>query len=205
MGWDFWGSDGWVYFSSAAANWIRVLETGGPVEVVNRAGQRGVRLEYDWPEVLPNGKVSSDRSRSWRSSLTTASLAVLDLGNARDTGPRRSGVYARYLSTGHLLYVTADGSLFARPFDDGSTRDSPVPSRGISDPDDGWLRLSVNSTSPKTATFIYQAGAGAEHQIVCGRSDARVAEPVDAELERHLPESRVVTRRNSARYGHGCQ
>jgi serine/threonine-protein kinase len=172
----FWGSDGWVYFSSAAGQLTRVLETGGPVEVVIEPDSMDSGFEYDWPEVLPNG--NGLIFQIWRSSLTSASLAVLDL-ETREIRDLGEGVYARYLSTGHLLYITAEGSLFARPFDDDRLEFT-----GEAVPLESQIRTMAGSgvgqfDVSQNGHFIYQAGAGAEHQIV--RVDrSGVAQPVDA-------------------------
>ncbi len=173
----FWGSDGWLYFSSAAGHLTRVLATGGPVEIVLAPDSAISGLEYDWPELLPNQKALV--FQVWRSSLGNASLATLSL----ETGEMRElvadAVYARYLSTGHLLYVTFDGSLFARPFDQDRLEFTGEPValesgiRTMSGAGVGQFDVSQNGH------LIYQTGAGGEHQIV--RVDRNgVAELIDS-------------------------
>ena len=69
-----------------------------------------------WPSALPDGRGVLVRIRELGNAMSDYRIVVLDL---RD-GSRKDlvrGVVARYSPTGHLLWVTADGSLHAQRFD----------------------------------------------------------------------------------------
>jgi serine/threonine-protein kinase len=111
-----WGPDGWLYFTMAAGRLSRVRVTGGAIDtiVAPDSAEFVVGVEYDWPEVLPNGKGLV--FQIWRSSIGNTDIGVASL-KTREVRVLTQGVYARYLPAGYLLYVTFDGALWARPFD----------------------------------------------------------------------------------------
>jgi serine/threonine-protein kinase len=112
-----WGSDGGILFSpvGSAALW-RVSDTGGePKQVTTLDPGRG-ETTHRWPQILPGGEAAIFTANDLSGNYDRARLEVLRF----DTGERRTllegGTDARYLSTGHLVFLRA-GSLFAVPFD----------------------------------------------------------------------------------------
>ena len=116
-----WGPDGFVYGEGltfggdSTRGLVRVPETGGDPEVVTTIALDQGERDHSWPEALPNG-AGVLFTISYGTGIASRDLAVLDLV----TGEYRvliEGVAAKYAHSGHLLYVTADGSLMAAPFD----------------------------------------------------------------------------------------
>ena len=110
-----WGTDGQVYFSTAAGLMRQPATGGGIAELIAAAESVGSDGEVylGWPDVLPNGKgvlfaIFHD--------LLPSRIAVVDLS----TGQSRvlvQGQLGRYAKSGHLVYVREDGGLMAAPFD----------------------------------------------------------------------------------------
>jgi eukaryotic-like serine/threonine-protein kinase len=111
-----WGADGHILFSpsGSAALW-RVRDTGGEPKQVTTLDPRRGEGTHRWPQILPGGKAAIFTSHRSSGSYDDARIEVLHL----DDGQRRvlleGGSDARYLPTGHLVFLRA-GSLFAVPF-----------------------------------------------------------------------------------------
>jgi serine/threonine-protein kinase len=108
-----WAEDGFIYFNGPQGTISRIPAGGGSPEVIARpdSGSSG----YGLVDVLPGG-------RGFVVALTSGGpsqnrqIAVMSEsgGNVKILFP---GVMARYATSGHLVYVTADNTLMAVPFD----------------------------------------------------------------------------------------
>jgi Tol biopolymer transport system component len=111
-----WGSDDTIYFTPLWTMGIwRVPVRGGQAELVIAPEVGKSERAYLWPEVLPGGKTVL--FTAWTGgSFDGAHIVALRL----DTRERRTviegGTYARYVSTGHLVYARG-AELLAVPFD----------------------------------------------------------------------------------------
>ena len=107
-----WGPDDTIVF--AASGLYRVSAAGGtPVVVTTPAFELG-EFEHRWPEILPDGRAVL--FTAWSGSIDRARIAVQSLvGDARKTLVE-GGSYARYSTTGHLVYYQA-GALTTSSFD----------------------------------------------------------------------------------------
>ena len=111
-----WAPDDMIYFGSRRGL-MRVPATGGTLEPAATLllGEGGHYL----PQILPDeNTVIFTSFNSGKYSVVAQSLADIEkrqviLPEGRD---------ARYLPTGHLLYATEIGSLFAMPFDPGQLK-----------------------------------------------------------------------------------
>jgi len=109
-----WGPDGAIYFTRADG--IRRLPSGGgPVEEVTRVERATGDVAHAWVNVLPNGKAALFTITRATSGLYD--IAVVNL-RTREVRILFRGTYARYAPTGHIVYTTAEGGLFAVGFDD---------------------------------------------------------------------------------------
>jgi serine/threonine protein kinase/Tol biopolymer transport system component len=106
-----WGSDGMVYFSRYAAGIARVASSGGAVEEVSRPG---TGVAHEALDVLPNGRAALLTIRN--ETANTSEIGLLDFGTGQ-VRPLFAGARARFASSGHVIYTTADGRLHAAPFD----------------------------------------------------------------------------------------
>jgi DNA-binding winged helix-turn-helix (wHTH) protein/Tol biopolymer transport system component len=108
-----WGEDGRIYFARSSRSGLSVVSAdGGQTQALTELGSD---IAHGWPELLPDGRHVLF-SRWERGALDEAKIEVLTLS----TGERRTivegGFGARYLTTGHLVYVR-QASLLAVSFD----------------------------------------------------------------------------------------
>lgn len=106
-----------VFAPTPASGLVRVSADGRhPLPATTLDFAKGERT-HRWPEVLPDGRsVLFTIAHARSASFEEAETAVVSL----DTGERRTihryGCSARYVPTGHLVYLRS-GSLMAAPFD----------------------------------------------------------------------------------------
>jgi serine/threonine-protein kinase len=136
---------------------------GGPLQVVTRIDSTRDEIDHMWPSALPNGKGVLFQVLHGN-NLADTDIAVVDL----ETGEHRylvRGSYAVYATSGHLVYVTIDGTLMARPFDQDNLELTGEPrawAEGLGGRFAGAADLSVSATG----TLIYATGAAANVQPV---------------------------------------
>ena len=120
-----WTADGTIVFGQGSAGIWEVSANGGEPRVLVKGGGN---WRYHGPQKLPNGKALLFTFKEGIASWDEATIAVEQL----DTGERktliRGGSDARYLPTGHLIYVV-ESTVFAVPFDLGrlEVTGGPVP------------------------------------------------------------------------------
>jgi len=157
-----WGSDGYIYYDRIGVGGLmRVPEAGGKAESISRLDSTRGELQHSWPDVLPNGRgVLFTASHHGPGAMggPEEELAVLDLA----TGTHRvllKGIFARYARSGHLVYVTASGTLMAAPFDQDRMQLTGDP---VSLGDGVGVRVgggAVDLAISATGTLWYSAGA----------------------------------------------
>ncbi len=112
-----WAPDDSIIFApTGTSTLMRVLARGGEPDAISTLDSQRGEVGHRWPEVLPGR--NAVLFTAWTGSIEEAIVAAIDL----DTGERRDlveGTHARYASTGHLVYASADGTLLAVPFDPG--------------------------------------------------------------------------------------
>ena len=107
-----WGDDGFIVYVSNGVRLSRVSGSGGPTEVISDT-TRG--LSKLWPWVLPGGRaVLFERCTNF---CGTHDLALLDLDTKEETTLVEGATRGWYLPTGHLVYATEEGALYAATFD----------------------------------------------------------------------------------------
>jgi len=107
-----WGDDGFIVYVSNGARLSRVSGSGGATEVASDTTPGVARL---WPWVLPGGRaVLFERCTS---ICAAHDLALLDLDTKKVTTLVEGATRGWYLPTGHLMYATDEGALYAAAFD----------------------------------------------------------------------------------------
>jgi len=112
-----WGTDGTILFSPLGSEPLfRVSDKGGEPKAATTLDRKKGEKTHRWPQILPGGKAAIFTIADLTGNYDSARIGVLML----ETGERRTllegGTDARYVPTGHLVYLRA-GSLFAVPFD----------------------------------------------------------------------------------------
>src|SRR2546426_3454106 len=124
-----WGPDGFIYVDAntngggllrveakpgAKPSWFTVLDTA--------SGE----FDHTWPDVLPNGKgvlfTVRFSGKYGAKGRTSSAIAVADIPSGKYRVIVDDAMYARYASSGHLLYVTGNKTLMVVPFDQSSMK-----------------------------------------------------------------------------------
>lgn len=102
---------------------LRVSAAGGTPQALTSLDPSRDEIGHDWPEILPGGKAVL-----FTVTARDQQIAVQSLETGRRQVVIRGGSHARYVPTGHLVYVRA-GVLLAVPFDLArlEVRGLPVP------------------------------------------------------------------------------
>ena len=152
-----WGSDNRIVFMGSGGRLFRVSVEGGEPEMLATPSVERGEVRYAWPEVLPDAR-SVLFTIIYQGSGVGTEVAVLNLETRKMRTLFRGGSMARYVPTGHLVYLAGD-TLEARAFDPDAleVRGDPVSLnirvatlalRG------GQFDLSSNGT------LVYVAGGG---------------------------------------------
>lgn len=113
------GLDGYIYATAQSRGIVRLANSpGAPLQHITRVDTASGESNHSWPEVFPNGKAVLFTIQYGRGSAGAKGpvIAVADIA----TGKYQvlvSGVRARYLPSGQMLYSTLDGTLMTTPFD----------------------------------------------------------------------------------------
>jgi serine/threonine-protein kinase len=113
-----WALDNSIIFATGnpATGLQRVSAEGGTPEVLTQPDLAQDEGDHVWPEMLPGGGGVLFTITSRTGGLDKAQIAVRDLRTGTRKILLRGGSHARYVASGHLVYVAA-GTLRAVPFD----------------------------------------------------------------------------------------
>jgi serine/threonine-protein kinase len=113
-----WSTDGSIIFTPGSdAPLYRVSANGGALEAISTLDTSARERSHRWPATLPGGKaIVFSVAYEVGNPLDDANIAVLDPTTGKHKVLIKGGVFARYLSTGHLVYARRR-SLLAVPFD----------------------------------------------------------------------------------------
>ena len=113
-----WGDDGSIIASLGPSGGLfRIPSTGGVPKPVTTLDRDRAEVTHRWPSMLPGSRSALFTSHT--RLLGGFDEADIDVVNLRD-GSRKTlvkgGMHARYLPTGHIVFLRR-GTLFAAPFD----------------------------------------------------------------------------------------
>ncbi len=155
-----WGEDGTVVLTPTPRVALsKVSSAGGIPEVLTTLDKQAGEVTHRWPQVLPEGKaVLFTSSTNW-DNYEDADLVVYSMASRQRKTVHRGGFHARYLPSGHLVYVH-EGTLFAIPFDlkrlEVTGQPAPILEGVVTRPDNGGAQFSFS----ETGTLVYVAGRG---------------------------------------------
>jgi len=112
-----WSSDGYLYYDGhlSGDGLARIRDSGGKPEIVTRADSGSGERYHFHPNALPNGR-GLLFVIAHAGGPATFDLAILDSRNGKHR-VLAHGVAGWYAESGHLVYVTTEGTLIAAPFD----------------------------------------------------------------------------------------
>jgi Tol biopolymer transport system component len=112
-----WGASGTILFSPFGHGGLfAVSDKGGELRAVTRLDEAKGEFTHRWPRILPGGKAAIFTANVGTGSYDDARICLVVLATGATRTLVEGGTDARYVPTGHLVYVRS-GSLFAVPFD----------------------------------------------------------------------------------------
>ena len=182
-----WGADGQIIFGtlfgSGGAGLYRVSAGGGEPETLTTVETEQGETAHMWPFVIPGREavVFVISTGTALNALTSGQLAVLDLATGDVMRLGLAGVSPHYVSTGHLIYAAADGSVRAVPFDATSlaVTGNPVPLvEGVAVKGSGRANFSISDNG--RLVYSLGGGGGGQRSLVWVNRDGG-EEPVAAD------------------------
>jgi len=156
-----WGEDGTIVFQASTAPFaklMRVSDEGGdtPVPMIAEGVNDGAQR---WPQVLPGGRAVIYSTNVTPTGWDSASVVVQPLPQGEPRTLIEGGFHARYVASGHLLYVQGS-TLFAVPFDLNrlERRGRPVPL--INDVSTNAVTGGAHYAVSNDGVLAYLSGAG---------------------------------------------
>ena len=201
-----WDEDGYIYFNASDRGGPirRVHVSGGPVEDVTpwRDGDGG----HGWFHLLPGGETGLFTVQG-----SPPRIEAIDLRTGERTTVTEGG-RSYYTETGHLVFGSADGRVFAAPFDVRNLRLEAAPEAVVSEvrrvddiplywlaSDGTLLYFSDESSAPRRAQLVWVDRSGRNTPLDPGRSFT----PGSSNLVRYSvsPDGRSVVYRDAASPG----
>jgi DNA-binding SARP family transcriptional activator/Tol biopolymer transport system component len=164
-----WGRDGMIYADcDADAGLVRVEAKPGAIpKRFTTLDTANGEIDHTQPDVLPNGKgvlfTVESRGKTAVRGATSFAVAVADIPSGKHHAIVNNAMYARYAASGHLLYVTTNGTLMIAPFDQNSMKTTGEPTvldEGIRHGIAGSADLAVS----EEGTLVYATSAGQGNQ-----------------------------------------
>src|SRR6266513_4822013 len=161
-----WGPDNFIYADAFSDNvgLLRVEAKPGarPSWFTTLDTARG-EIDHAWPDVLPNGEgvlfTVRFRGKNGARGRISLSIAVDDIPSGKHRVIVDDAMYARYTTSGHLLYVTTNKTLMVVPFDQNSMKVTGEPTALTEGMRLGFLGGSADLAVSATGTLVYATGA----------------------------------------------
>jgi len=109
-----WGLDGTVLYTRSGDGLWRIPAAGGTPERLTTLDPARREWSHWYPQALPGGRAAIFNNFS--TPLARSRIEAVELATGRRTVLLDGAVFARYVASGHLLFVR-DGAIFAVPFD----------------------------------------------------------------------------------------
>ncbi|HTY09557.1 MAG TPA: protein kinase [Bacteroidota bacterium] len=146
----YWTKDNFILFGNINNSIYRVPSGGGtPVAATYLDTAQG-EISHRFPQLLPDGKTVIFTVKN--NSMTTFNDALIVAENIQTHERKtlvRGGAYARYISTGHIIYIRGS-SIYAVPFDPdrAAITGSPLPVEegGMMNPLSGDANYGVSNS-----------------------------------------------------------
>jgi serine/threonine-protein kinase len=173
----WWGADGHIYLNDTRSIIGRLPESGGEIEGLSTLDSSNGELNHVFPQALPGSRGVLFTVWHANAAAGTMEIAVVDVA----TGQHEilfPGVFARYSPSGHIVYVSAEGTLLAVPFDLDRLEVSGTPVALVEDVNlqpFGSIDLAVSDEG----TLLYQVGGGSGALELVWISRDGTAEVVD--------------------------
>ncbi|HJP60388.1 MAG TPA: BTAD domain-containing putative transcriptional regulator [Gemmatimonadaceae bacterium] len=174
-----WASDGFIYVDGRGYEpLLRVrARAGAAPEWFTSLDRSRQEIDHSWPDVLPNGKGVLFGVTSYVAQDSVGyAIAVAEIPSGRHHVIVPDAVYARYATSGHLLYITTSKKLMVVPFDQNSMRVTGDPKLLLDSMRLGRFGAADLAVST-SGTLVYATGGGpGRRELVWVTRDGRVQE-----------------------------
>jgi serine/threonine-protein kinase len=155
-----WGDDDRIVFAAGNREGLsRVPSAGGKPEPLTELDKATNEITHRWPQVLPGSKAVLFTTHNAGSAFDNATIVVQSLETKERKIVQRGGSYARYLRSGHLMYMH-EGTLFAAAFDldrlELAGQPAPAVEEVITTSGTGSAQFAVS----ETGLLLYAPGRG---------------------------------------------
>jgi serine/threonine protein kinase/Tol biopolymer transport system component len=160
-----WGEDGTIVFTPDIRNALsRVSSAGGQAQPLTTLDTQASEATQRWPQVLPGGKAVLFTSNTHANNVGDSDIVVYSMASGQRKTVQRGGIYARYLPSGHLVYIH-EGTLFAVPFDlkrlEMTGQPAPILEGVLAQPFGGGAQFSFSDTG----NLVYVTGRGGGQNV----------------------------------------
>ncbi len=152
-----WGSDGYIYFDADQGGLQRVRPDGSDRKTVMPLDIAHHEAGIAWPQVLPGAHTVIMRLRHLDDVPADFSIVAVRIGSGERATLAR-GVSAAYVP-GHLLFVTADGTLDVAPFSERKLRITGPSAAALSDVRIAGNYSGVDLAVSEDGVLHYMAGS----------------------------------------------
>jgi serine/threonine-protein kinase len=145
-----WGEDGTIVVApSQTSGLFRVPAAGGTLKPLTRLDEAADEASHRWPQILPGGTHALYTVAVEDGTYDEARVEVVSLATGERRRVLEGGAHARYLPSGHLVFVRG-GRLLAVPFDPVPMKVQGTPQivvEGVRyDPQNGGSHVAVSAT-----------------------------------------------------------
>jgi serine/threonine protein kinase/Tol biopolymer transport system component len=162
-----WGEDGTIVLAPhQTSGLLRVAAGGGTPRTLTRLDESADEGSHRWPQVLPGGTHALYTVAVEDGTYDEARVEVVSLASGERKRILEGGAYARYVPSGHLVFVRG-GRLLAVPFDPVRLEVKGIPQivvEGVRyDPQNGGSHIAVSGTG----ALVYGPGVpgSSEHPL----------------------------------------
>jgi Tol biopolymer transport system component len=162
-----WGEDGIIVFTpDLRVALSKVSSAGGTPQPLTTLDKQAGEATQRWPQVLPGSKAVLFTSNTGviEASQEDSEIVVYSMASGRRKTVQRGGFYARYLPSGHVVYMH-EGTLFAVPFDlkrlEVTGQPAPILEGVVANPGFGSAQFAFSDTG----NLVYIAGRGGGQNV----------------------------------------
>ena len=186
-----------VFAMSGAAAVLRRPAGQTAWTAATEADSTGLEGAHAWPQLLPGGRLLLFTVLGPGMMWNGARLVVQDLETRVRTTIAEEGTFGRYLSSGYIVYATAEGNLEAVPFDAGARRVTGPPVVVAPGVRVAYWGGAADFAIAENGTLAYVRGSTwALHHLTemdrTGRVVRRIGDPATFEVLSLSPDGRSV-------------
>jgi serine/threonine-protein kinase len=193
-----WGEDGTIIATlSNRGGLSRVPAEGGQPTLFARVNAESLEQGYRWPQLLPDGKSVLCNLNNIGANFGASPIVIVSVtANQRKVLPNIAGMYPRYLSTGHIVFVK-QGTMFAAPFNlehlEVKGPAAPVLERISADTAFGSAQVDFSSNG----AMLYRRGRtdgifSMEWLDISGKTQSILTEPASFRSPRLSPDGKQI-------------